>query len=65
VDKINTLPHPPQFIIHTGDISHTAKAAEFDSVVGILEASRQKQIFYVPGEQDVAVDDAKQVSGSL
>jgi Icc protein len=60
VDKINALPHPPEFIIHTGDISHTAKAAEFDSVAGILEASRQKQIFYVPGEHDIAVDDGKQ-----
>jgi Icc protein len=60
VDKINSLPHPPEFIIHTGDISHTAKAAEFDSVEGILTGSRQKQIFYVPGEHDVSVDDGKQ-----
>ena len=60
VDKINALPHPPEFIIHTGDISHTAKAAEFDGVEGILQASRQKQIFYVPGEHDVSVDDGKQ-----
>ena len=60
VDKINGLPHPPEFIIHTGDISHTAKASEFDSVEGILQASRQKQIFYVPGEHDVSVDDGKQ-----
>jgi 3',5'-cyclic AMP phosphodiesterase CpdA len=59
VDKINYLPHSPEFIIHTGDISHTAKAAEFDSVQGILAASKQKQIFYVPGEHDVAVDDGK------
>ena len=60
VDKINALPHPPEFIIHTGDISHTAKASEFDAMEGILQASRQKQIFYVPGEHDVSVDDGKQ-----
>jgi 3',5'-cyclic-AMP phosphodiesterase len=60
VDKINSLPRAPEFILHTGDISHTAKAAEFDSVQGILQASKQKQIFYVPGEHDVAVDDGKQ-----
>ncbi len=60
VDIINSLPHFPDFIIHTGDISHTAKAAEFDRVEGILAASKQKQIFYVPGEHDVAVDDGKQ-----
>jgi Icc protein len=60
VDKINALPRRHEFIIHTGDITHTAKAEEFDSMEGILAASRQKQIFYVPGEHDVAVDDGKQ-----
>jgi 3',5'-cyclic AMP phosphodiesterase CpdA len=60
VDKINSLAHAPEFIIHTGDISHSAKAAEFDRVEGILASSKQKQIFYVPGEHDVAVDDGKQ-----
>jgi 3',5'-cyclic-AMP phosphodiesterase len=59
IDKINALPRSPEFIIHTGDISHTAKAAEFDSAEGILAGSR-KQIFYVPGEHDIAVDDGKQ-----
>jgi predicted phosphodiesterase len=60
VDKINALQHAPEFIIHTGDISHTAKAAEFDSLEGILKGANQKQVFYVPGEHDIAVDDAKQ-----
>src|SRR6202166_4805723 len=59
IDKINALPQSPEFIIHTGDISHTAKAAEFDSAEGILTGSK-KQIFYVPGEHDIAVDDGKQ-----
>jgi Icc protein len=59
MDKINSLPQSPEFIIHTGDISHTAKAAEFDNAEGILTASK-KQIFYVPGEHDIAVDDGKQ-----
>jgi 3',5'-cyclic-AMP phosphodiesterase len=59
IDKINALPQSPEFIIHTGDISHTAKAAEFDNAEGILTGSK-KQIFYVPGEHDIAVDDGKQ-----
>ena len=59
IDKINALPQSPEFIIHTGDISHTAKAAEVDSAEGILTGSK-KQIFYVPGEHDIAVDDGKQ-----
>ena len=48
VDKINALPLAPEFIIHTGDISHTAKAEEFDSVEGILRGSRVTQIFMFP-----------------
>jgi len=60
LDKINALETAPEFIIHTGDITHNAKAAEFDSVQGILESSKQKQVFYVPGEHDVSADDGKQ-----
>jgi 3',5'-cyclic AMP phosphodiesterase CpdA len=59
IDKINALEAAPDFIIHTGDITHNAKAGEFDSVQGILESSKQKQVFYVPGEHDVSADDGK------
>src|SRR5215469_12507113 len=36
VDKINALPEPPEFLIHTGDISHLSKAEEFDTVDQVL-----------------------------
>ena len=53
VAKINALPTPPQFIIHTGDISHLSKASEFDTVDQILKSiTPTSQIFYVPGEHD-------------
>jgi hypothetical protein len=32
VDKINGLPLVPEFMLHTGDISHLSKAEEFDNV---------------------------------
>ena len=60
VDKINALPAAPDFIIHTGDLSHLAKASEFDTMDQILSGARQKQIFYVPGEHDTSNDDGKQ-----
>ena len=60
VDKINALPQSPDFIIHTGDLSHLAKPNEFDTMDEILKGSRQKQIFYVPGEHDTSSDDGKQ-----
>jgi Icc protein len=60
VDKINALVHEPEFVIHTGDLSHTAKPAEFDTMDQILKGAKPKQIHLVPGEHDVAVDDSKQ-----
>jgi 3',5'-cyclic AMP phosphodiesterase CpdA len=56
VDKINALPHQPEFILHTGDISHLSNPEEFDTVDQILKATNQ-EIFFVPGEHDVLNDD--------
>jgi 3',5'-cyclic-AMP phosphodiesterase len=60
VDKINALPAAPEFIIHTGDLTHLSKASEFDTMDQILKGARAKQIFYVPGEHDTSVDDGQQ-----
>jgi 3',5'-cyclic AMP phosphodiesterase CpdA len=60
VDKINALPSAPDFIIHTGDLSHLSKPAEYDTMDQVLKSARQKQIYYVPGEHDTASDDGKQ-----
>ncbi len=60
VDKINALPIQPEFLLHTGDISHLSKPEEFDTVDQILKSSVAKEIFFVPGEHDVLGDDGKQ-----
>jgi Icc protein len=60
VDKINALPVAPQFLLHTGDISHLSKPEEFDAVDQILKGASAKEVFYVPGEHDVLNDDGKQ-----
>src|SRR6267143_1249837 len=36
VEKINALPRTPDFIIHTGDLSHLSKPAEFDTMDEVL-----------------------------
>jgi 3',5'-cyclic-AMP phosphodiesterase len=59
VDKINALQTPPEFLLHTGDISHLSKPEEFDTVDQILKATG-KNVFFVPGEHDVLNDDGKQ-----
>jgi len=60
VDKINALEKQPEFILHTGDLSHLAKAAEFDTLDQLRAELHQKQMFFVPGEHDLLGDDGKQ-----
>jgi len=60
VYKINALATPPEFLLHTGDISHLSKPEEFDTVDQILKGARAKDVFFVPGEHDVLNDDGKQ-----
>jgi 3',5'-cyclic-AMP phosphodiesterase len=59
VDKINGLATPPEFILHTGDISHLSKPEEFDTVDQLLKSATAKNVFFVPGEHDVLDDDGK------
>ena len=58
LDKINAGPGSADFLLHTGDLTHGSKPAEFDTVGQILDATR-KQVYYVPGEHDTSVDDGK------
>jgi 3',5'-cyclic-AMP phosphodiesterase len=60
VDKINGLALQPEFVLHTGDLTHLAKAQEFDTLDQLLRGLRQKQAFFVPGEHDLLGDDGKQ-----
>ena len=59
IDRINALPTPPAFLLHTGDISHLSKAAEFDTVDQMLKGASAKDVFFVPGEHDVLTDNGK------
>src|SRR5258708_12489808 len=56
LDRINAMPTPPSFLIHTGDISQLSKPEEFDTFDQILKSCRTKDVFYVPGEQYVIND---------
>jgi Icc protein len=59
VGKINGLAKPPEFLLHTGDISHLSRPEEFDTVDQILKAANPKDVFFVPGEHDVLEDNGK------
>jgi len=60
IDKINAASlktKPPDFLIHTGDISQSSKAAEFDTAEQVIKGAKVGQVFYVPGEHDYSLDD--------
>jgi Icc protein len=63
IDKINIVPagmKAPEFMIHTGDITQSSKAAEFDTAVQVIKGAKVGQVFYVPGEHDYSLDDGAQ-----
>jgi 3',5'-cyclic AMP phosphodiesterase CpdA len=60
IDRINALPATPQFLLHTGDITHLSKSNEFDMVDQLLKSAKVKDAFFVPGEHDVLNDDGEQ-----
>jgi 3',5'-cyclic AMP phosphodiesterase CpdA len=59
IARINALPQPPDFILHTGDLTHLSAVEEFDTLGELLKELKTKQIFFVPGEHDVTGDDGK------
>lgn len=56
VDAVNALPVQPQFVIHTGDVTHLSKPAQYDSAKQILGTLRAP-LMVIPGEHDVIGDD--------
>jgi 3',5'-cyclic AMP phosphodiesterase CpdA len=59
VGRLNALEQRPDFIIHTGDLTHLSKPSEFDTLDQVLKSSRTSQVFYVPGEHDVLTDNGE------
>lgn len=60
IARINALSTAPEFLLHTGDLTHLAEAEEFDTLEQLLRDCRTKQVFYVPGEHDILNDDGAQ-----
>jgi 3',5'-cyclic-AMP phosphodiesterase len=59
IAKINALPGSADFMLHTGDITHLSKPAEFDTTEQLLKEAKPKEIFYVPGEHDLLDEGAQ------
>jgi 3',5'-cyclic AMP phosphodiesterase CpdA len=57
VARANALPTRPAMALHTGDLTHLSKPAEFDTVSQVMKNLKVERCFYVPGEHDYFVDD--------
>jgi 3',5'-cyclic-AMP phosphodiesterase len=60
IGKINALKVTPDFLIHTGDLSHLSKPSEFDTLDQVLRSCKARQTFFVPGEHDMLADNGQQ-----
>jgi len=52
IDIVNRMPQQPALIIHTGDITHLSRPAEFDLAQQLLSRLRTTELHTVPGEHD-------------
>ena len=62
IDRVKALPGNPAFMIHTGDISHLSKPAQFDDAEKIISQARL-DVHYVPGEHDLVDPEAGKLYG--
>jgi len=58
VAKIKAASEAPAFVLHTGDLTHLSKPAEFDTLQQVL-SELSMPVFYVPGEHDVLDENGK------
>lgn len=67
VAEVNALPQPPDFVMFTGDLTHTTedgrerrrRLAEFRDLVAQLKVP---QVHFMPGEHDAALDQGRAFS---
>ena len=59
IDQINTLGFRPNFVMHTGDLTHLSTPAQFDQVRQMLTDVRTERVFTVPGEHDSVGDSGR------
>jgi Icc protein len=58
LDDVDALKKKPSFMIHTGDITHLSKPAQFDTASQLCGATKLT-MHTVPGEHDVLEEDGK------
>ena len=54
IELVNGMLTKPAMVIHTGDITHLSKPAEFDMAAQLLSALKVTELHTTPGEHDVS-----------
>ncbi|WP_055590154.1 metallophosphoesterase family protein [Streptacidiphilus griseoplanus] len=57
IKQVNALGFRPDFVMHSGDLTHLSTAGQFDQVKQMMTGLRTDRVFTVPGEHD-SVGDA-------
>jgi 3',5'-cyclic-AMP phosphodiesterase len=52
IDKVLAMPGKPAFMIHTGDITHTAQPQQFDDALEMIKRTKL-DVHHSPGEHDI------------
>jgi 3',5'-cyclic AMP phosphodiesterase CpdA len=58
LEEIGRMPAKPAFLLHTGDVTHLSRPAEFELAQQTIKAAGF-ETHYVPGEHDVLEDEGK------
>ena len=56
INQVNSLGFEPDFVMHSGDITHLTLAAEFGQAKEMMADIKTPRVFTVPGEHDTIND---------
>jgi hypothetical protein len=59
IESVNNLGYTPDFVLHTGDLTHLSTPEQFDQAKQMMSGLKTPHVFTVPGEHD-SIDDAGQ-----
>jgi 3',5'-cyclic AMP phosphodiesterase CpdA len=59
INQVNSLGFEPDFVMHSGDVTHLSLAAEFGQAKEMMSDLRTPRVFTVPGEHDTINDGGK------
>lgn len=65
IDKINGLPNQPDFLLHTGDISHLSRPEQFDTVDQVLKGRARRTYSLSPASTTCSTITASPISNVM